>query len=93
MVWLAISFPKTKFLCFTKKYDEIDFYDIPDNLQIVFSVWPNEPLPPTNKPFAFMQDGTENRIFNAIKCKNKCDKCNKCFNLTKIKKNVVFNKH
>jgi len=93
MYYVALTNPETKFLCYTKKYNKYDFSNTPKNLQIVYSAWVNIPLPPDDKPIAFYQDGTEKRVYNAITCKGKCDLCFKCWHLSRLKKNVVFNRH
>lgn len=94
MVRVADRFPDTKFLAFTKQY-ELDFSTIPSNLSIVFSAWPNFPLPKKAKdfPIAFMQDGTETRVDNAIECHKKCDECKVCWSLKELGKNVLMFKH
>lgn len=84
--------PNTKFLAFTKNYN-IKFYAIPKNLSIILSAWPGLPLPKKNLPIAFYQDGTENRVKNAIECFGKCDSCGMCWSLKMLGKNVVFHKH
>ena len=67
--------------------------NLPNNLTIVISVWPGLRIPNSKLPKAFMQDGTENRINNAIECPGNCENCGMCWNLSKLGKNVVFNKH
>ena len=90
---IAKDNPSTTFLVFTKMYD-LDFTSVPDNLSIVLSVWPGMPFTnASNLPLAFMQDGTETRIENAIECPGGCEHCGMCFNLREIGKNVVFYKH
>lgn len=80
----------TKFLVFTKNY-ELDFdAPIPQNLTIILSTWPGLELPKTTLPIAFMQNGSEDRVIDAIECKKKCDRCFSCWG---IKSNVVFKKH
>jgi len=93
---LARRHPGTKFLAFTKSY-HIRFSNIPSNLSIVISVWPGLPLPDkfrkNNLPLAYMQDGSETRVHNAIECHGQCDNCGMCWNLKNTGKNVVFYKH
>jgi hypothetical protein len=92
MCWLASEQPQTQFLAFTKKFD-LDFSDLPDNLTIMFSVWPRLKLPvrPPGIKFAFMQDGTETRIPEKSKlCSGKCDNCLFCWHPTS---DVIMLKH
>lgn len=95
MVELAKMHPEVKFLCFTKQYNSIRFGRIPSNLSIVLSAWVNQPLPKTSQklPIAYYQNGFESRIKNELYCKGNCSKCYYCFNLKKLGKNIVFNRH
>jgi hypothetical protein len=90
---IAAAFPGIKFLAFTKIYS-LKFGKLPENLSIVLSAWPGLPMyNPYNLPVAYMQDGSEKRVKNALECPGGCDTCGMCWNLKKINKNVVFNKH
>ena len=93
MLAIAEANPAVKFLCFTKMYD-LDFSNIPENLSIIISAWPGKPF--TNKfslPVAFMQDGNEDRVKDALECFGDCEHCGICFSLKTVQKNVVFYKH
>lgn len=93
MSLIAKSNPYTSFLAFTKMYN-LAFNGIPDNLQVIISAWPGLSLPRDNElPIAFMQDGSETRVYNAIECPGSCETCGMCFQLSKLNKNVVFYKH
>lgn len=97
--YIAALFPKTKFLCFTKRHDllkDIMSVCLPDNLAIIASMWPGWGDPEKVKGYskAWMQDGTETRIpADAIECPGSCETCGACWGLSKIGKDVVFNKH
>jgi len=94
MIFLAESHPKVKFLAFTKRYEFNRYFtDLPYNLSIIISAWPGMRLPSTKLPIAFMQDGTEKRVKNAIPCPGNCETCGMCWELKNINKNVVFKKH
>jgi hypothetical protein len=93
MVHIAEKHPNIKFLAFTKKYDLVSNWDYPENLSIVISAWPGFELPQTELPIAYMQDGTEDRVKNAIQCHGNCETCGMCWELKNINKNVVFKKH
>jgi len=98
MIDLARIHPKTKFLAFTKRY-EFNYNNVPENLSIVFSMWPSINIPAGRKRgvsgYAWFQDGTETRYNkeNTIECPGNCEFCGMCFNLAKVKKDVVFYKH
>jgi len=93
MVEIAKKYKDIKFLVFTKKY-HLDFSTKPDNLEIVFSAWPGRDIPKTKFKIAWMNDGIENRIpNNAIECPGNCESCGMCWNLSKLNKDVYFNKH
>jgi len=97
MVKTAQAFPKTRFLAFTKAHDIVNSCDVamPDNLTVVFSAWPGRPLDnPRGLPVAWMQDGTETRVpESAVECPGLCDGCGMCWQLPKLGRDVVFNKH
>lgn len=90
---LAKSFPGTRFLAFTKRYDLLAVRCRPENFQLIVSAWPGYKLPRTTLPIAYMQDGTEKRVKNAIPCPGHCDTCGMCWNLSGVNRNVVFNAH
>ena len=72
----------------------LNFADLPDNLTIVLSAWLDMSyINPFGLPIAFMQDGTETRISDALECPGNCETCGICWALKSIKKNVVFHKH
>jgi hypothetical protein len=89
---IAVRFPQTKFLAFTKM--ALDFSGLPKNLTVVYSAWPGSPIVNPHKlPVAFMQDGTETRVTNALECPGSCENCSMCWALPSIGANVVFHKH
>lgn len=94
LITLCINIPTTKFLAFTKKYN-LDYSNLPDNLSIIFSIWPNfDQSLDNNMPKAYMQDGTETRIpNNAIECVGNCEFCSMCLDLKNIGRDVYFHKH
>ena len=95
---IAVEFPETKFLAFTKRY-EFDYSNLPSNLSIVFSAWVEKPLPeemPKDIHIAWVRDAhhLDNRIpKTAIECPGFCESCGMCWNLKTIKRDVVFHKH
>ena len=96
-LWLHIArvFPGTKFLAFTKAFD-LDYSRRPPNLSLVFSMWPGLPQPErmAGIHFAWMQDGTEDRIpEDTLPCPGRCEECGMCWTLPHIGQDVVFHKH
>lgn len=103
MCWVARKCPKTKILCFTKKYELINqFLDekhkIPENLHIVFSRWKDFPcdnkynLPETWVFFPKEKEINQLIPSDAIPCSGKCSQCSSCWTLKKGQC-VVFKKH
>ena len=94
MLEIADWFPKTKFLCFTKKHHLFkEDVVIPKNLQIIFSMWPgwNEGVAQKRFRMAWMQDGTETRVPKDAKmCGGSCESCSSCF---LPGPDVVFHQH
>lgn len=92
MIQVAKEIPDCKFLVFTKQYDMVKG-NFPKNMSVVLSVWPGLRMPKSKKPLAFMDDGSETRIRNAESCPGNCSNCFKCWNLSSLKKNMVFDFH
>jgi hypothetical protein len=102
MILIAHCFPKTRFLCFTKRFDldyqnyGFSYPNIPNNLAIFFSMWSGMKKPKKIKGinFTWCQDGTEKRIpKNAIYCQGNCSNCKTCWHLKDANVDVVFNLH
>ena len=97
MARVAESFPETKFLAFTKRYDIVNSFsgNLPENLKIVFSGWPGLAMfNPYKLPVAWMQDGSETRVpADALECPSNCEGCGMCWSLGELNKDVVFHKH
>lgn len=102
MFRVARAIPKTRFLCFTKKYG-LNYSDRPENLAIIFSTWPNL-YPPKRlietHPIAWMNDHsekTETKIKeeskNAMNCPGSCETCKACWHIHENKHDVIFAKH
>lgn len=102
MIIIAVVDPNTKFLCFTKMYAIVNEHlskglKLPSNLSIVLSVWPElEFTNPHSLPLAFCQDGEKEQRYLAyshIECPGYCETCGMCFELNKLKENVLFFLH
>jgi hypothetical protein len=95
---IAIEYPNTKFLAFTKRY-EFDYSHLPSNLSIIFSAWVEKELPevlPDDVRIAWVRDEhhLDSRIpDDAIECPGHCESCGMCWNLKKVGHDVVFDKH
>ena len=94
---LIQSHPQTKFLIFTKYWDNIrgiKFYELP-NCKLYLSDWPGMIIPEDLKeiyPVAYMDDGTRDpdTFANANGCPGDCSNCFGCCVATG---SVVFKKH
>ncbi len=99
MCKIAEHNPQSQFLAFSKAFDVVNRYEkgreLPHNLVIIFSAWPEMRMPnPHRHPIAWMQDGREHRVpENAIRCPGNCESCGMCFELPRLKSDVVFGKH
>ena len=90
---IAREFPAIRFLAFTKMH-ELSYRQIPENLTIVFSMWPSWGNTRKHMPRAWFQDGTENRVpDNALRCPGHCEGCGLCWALPELDRDVVFEKH
>jgi hypothetical protein len=88
----ARYYPETRFLAFTKHH-ALDYRNLPENFNVVFSMWPHWGNTRKRMPRAWMQDGTETRIpENAIRCDGQCDNCGVCWFL-RADQSVYFMKH
>lgn len=87
--WITIAtrLPSIKFLAFTQSY-QLDYFKKPQNMEIVFSVWEDSKNVPDYFPKYYI-----GKQKGAIECKYKCNECFKCWQLTKLKKNVWTEKH
>lgn len=107
MISMAIIFPMTRFLCFTKRFDldyrtnpKYEWEDTePGNLSFIFSMWPGMPMPSWPRmygmKFAWMQDGSEDRHAKGgyRMCPGSCASCKKCWTNEDSMDNVVFHMH
>jgi hypothetical protein len=99
MCRIAERNPGTHFLAFTKAVDIVNEYErmrpLPRNLTLIFSAWPGVKIDnPQEHCIAWMQDGTEDRVpSEAIDCPGNCESCAMCFQLPKLRRDVVFHKH
>jgi len=99
---LAVQCPGTRFMAFTKRHEITRA--TPDNLQIVFSLWPRWPQVILKyRRYAHMQDGTVTipKTRKPFDCPGNCSTCAKdlsiehpaCWMLREWGRDVVFMKH
>ena len=93
IISIAKAHAEIRFLIMSKKYDLWRRYQLPENLAVMYSCWPGYPLPDTNHPVYYMQDGTETRVKNAAQCAGSCITCKVCWHSRELKTNVVNSKH
>ena len=100
MVRVAQACKSINFLCFTKKYELVNWFiknngELPKNLHIVFSGWDADWKfeNPYNLPVSLVRFKNDTRDFSKCKqCNNKCYECLECWKLKKGQ-TVVFDKH
>lgn len=101
MCRIAVQFPNTSFMAFTKKFDIVNTWisengKLPVNLNIVFSHWKNESFPNIhNLPSAYVRyknSDNEHLPEKIFECPSNCAKCGICWNLQEGEA-VVFNQH
>lgn len=93
--YIASKHPETRFLAFTKQWDNIRGVSFPDNVSIVLSAWRGCSIPEDLKQqyaVAYVSD-CDDVPENAIPCGGNCETCHACWGLAKRGLNVVFDKH
>ena len=99
MCQIAATNPGTRFLAFTKNFEVVNDYEdrevIPSNLVVVYSAWPGLSfLNPHGHRVAWMQDGSEVRVpKDALRCPGNCETCGMCYELERLARDVVFDRH
>lgn len=90
---IALSFPGTNFLCFTKRYS-YDFSNLPDNLTVLLSTWPTSPVPVTELPKTWLSQDPRKPNAKTIKCPGNCLNCGHvCWDAADLGTDIVFDKH
>jgi hypothetical protein len=103
MIEVAERNSHCEILCFTKKYDIVNFHlnyhDLPKNLHIIFSAWKGFPMDnPYSLPEAhvFYRDGTTTAKDGARYCSGNCYECAvtnaNCWSLKKGEQ-IIFKEH
>lgn len=86
---IARQCPATKFLAFTKSF-KLDFAGRPQNLEIIFSIWPDSCDKAPRGPKAYAGDCGNGKLLN---CPGDCDACGMCWDIRKTGLNVHFDIH
>ena len=86
-------FPKTRFMLFTKCFD-YHYQNIPENLSVVLSMWPGQPMPEhlNHLPKAWCLPD-DRAPAAALLCPGNCEACGACWSLGKRGLDVAFNLH
>ena len=95
MVDIAWNFRQTSFLCFTKKYNLVE-YGRKKNLHIVLSAWPGMDFPVNSGfPEAWLATDPRAPLDKVhIRCPGNCGDCQyKCWYALTDGVNVIFDKH
>lgn len=91
---LALNFPFTTFLAFTKRYD-YDFNRLAANFKIILSCWPGVPLPEnTDLPWSWLKEDSRRPEEDSYVCPGGCDDCgHACWDWIDAGTSIVFKKH
>jgi hypothetical protein len=93
----AREFPDVRFLAFSKRFELFPAArSVPRNFSLIASLWPRWGTRPRGYRAAFMQtaDGAETRVTRgALECPGNCETCGACWNLRKLRRDVVFMEH
>ena len=97
MVQIAEEYPNTKFLCFTKMYDIVNFYlkeqTLPPNLNIFFSIWLDNRIPNIHRlSTARTVNKGDTDKYEGFKCEGNCSTCGFCFEALNGS-SVIFEMH
>ena len=92
MIDLARDFSHWRFLAYTKKY-RLDFRQVPENLNVYFSIWPKLRKPVKKMGITAMAYLSTDRRApkGAFLCRGKCSTC--CYCYSNKAKDVKFDPH
>ncbi len=90
--------PDTIFLAYTKKYYQIVFHDIPENLTLIMSAWPDFPIAKSvTKSFPVAWLSHDERIKDLgkdpIMCNDMCERCGMICYTKNRTQDVIFDMH
>jgi hypothetical protein len=93
---IAAAHPGTRFLAFTKQWENVRGVDFPENFSLVLSGWPGTEIPAdlTEKhACAFCVNSADEIPADGFHCPGACENCGACWELGKRGVNVYFVKH
>lgn len=93
---VAANNPGTRFLAFTKQWDNVRGVDFPANFSLVLSAWEGVEIPAdlsAKYSTAFCVNTPEKIPAGALECPGNCSTCGVCWELSKRGINVAFLKH
>lgn len=93
---VAAKNPGTRFLAFTKQWDNIRGVDFPENMSIVLSGWENTTIPADlleKFPVASCVLSADEIPADGFHCPGHCENCGACWELARRGVNVYFVKH
>jgi len=99
MMVLAKRHRDTKFLAYTKQFDNINLLYVPKNFSLVLSVWNDVkelgPFARAGIPKAYVinHDDKIPILEPTLVCPGNCTNCKACFNLGATRNSVAFYKH
>lgn len=87
-MWAEVitAHPETKFLAFTKHFDNVSIDGLPENFSLIASGWKGFNIPETvaGLPVAFCRLKGEPEPENLIECGGNCEACGMCWAAKKI---------
>ena len=98
---MSAAFPYIQFLAFTKSFD-LDYTSAPDNLNIIWSVFPDtdfDKIPAGPRAYTDFSETfvdaeyPEGMTDNAVKCDGLCTTCGTCFYSNENQLDTIFDAH
>lgn len=93
---VAAKHPGTRFLAFTKQWENVRGVDFPENFSLVLSGWPGTEIPAdlsAQYAKAICVEKAEEIPENGFHCPGSCENCGACWELGKRGIDVYFVKH
>lgn len=93
---VAAENPGTKFLAFTKQFDNVAGVSFPENFALVLSAWEGITIPEelkANYQVAYCVNSAEDIPTDGFHCPGSCTNCGACWELSKRGIDVYFVKH
>lgn len=93
---IASNHPETRFLAFTKQFDNVRGIAFPDNFSLVLSAWDGVEIPDDLRklyPVAWVYNTIDQIPADVFECPGRCDTCGACWGLARKGIDVGFLKH